>query len=442
MFDNKNPGFFSRLFGRKSAAMFDGMDLENFWDESSDKCEPPTDALIHSVETELGYKLPESYIFLMKHRNGGKPKNHCFVTKDLDTLYISHILSIGREDYSLCGKFGSRFMINEWGYPDTGVTICHSASVGHNIFFLDYSQCGRHGEPRVVYIEQEANYRTTVLADSFEEFIKGLGFFDVEVKSSADTVFLKKCAEVYDGKLVVCKKGYEIKHCPEEVIITEGVTVIDKEAFFQDKDIVRVVCPESVEIIGDNAFSLCEKLEEIVLPKTLRGSLTETFSECTSLKQIDIPNGITKIGEYAFSYCPALKKVTIPDTVKTIESAFGDCNSLRELYIPDSVEVIDAAANIVCCEKLEKVRLPENVRFIFSYDCGYSMFMDCPSLRELIVGDKSYRFYPEKIEAVEVEDYLSDEDIRAMLAIWCGGEKPYAVSDDAIARVKQTLEEY
>ena len=447
MFDKyrqKLGSLLNKVIQEKHADMFESIDLENFWDEGSDKCEPLTNELIRFTQAELGYKLPDSYIYLMKNRNGGKPKNHCFVTKDFNTVYISHILGMSLTDpYALSGKFGSRFMIKEWGYPDTGVVICHSATRGHEAVFLDYSECGRNGEPKVVYIEQEANYRTTLLADSFEEFIKGLGCIDVEVLDTANTWFLKKCAEVYDGKLVVCKKGYEIDQCPKEVVIPDGVTVIDKEAFYKDKNIVKVVCPESVEVIGDRAFFLCEKLEEVILPKTVKDRFKEIFSECTSLKCIDIPHGVTEIGEYTFSYCSALETVTIPDTVKKIENnVFMDCRSLRELYIPDSVEVINASVNIVGCDKLERVRLPENVKFITTDDCGYTMFMDCPSLKELIVGDKSYSFYPGEIETVEVEDYLSDEDIKAMLAIWCKGEKPYAVSDDAIARVKQTLAEY
>ena len=33
--------------------------------------EAPSDELIASVEQELGYKLPASYIWLMKRHNGG-----------------------------------------------------------------------------------------------------------------------------------------------------------------------------------------------------------------------------------------------------------------------------------------------------------------------------------------------------------------------------------
>ena len=165
--------------------MFDNFDFSNFWEESvySRKeyiSDPPSDELIASVEQELGYKLPASYIWLMKQHNGGIPFNTCFpVSKPTswadNHIAITGIFGIGREKaYSLCGELGSQFMIDEWGYPAVGFAICDCAIAGHDMVFLDYRECGPDGEPKVVYIDQEYNYKITPLADNFEEFIRGL----------------------------------------------------------------------------------------------------------------------------------------------------------------------------------------------------------------------------------------------------------------------------
>jgi len=169
----------------EECAMFEGFDFTNFWKDSDyAKKEyigpPPSDELIAEVERELGYKLPASYIWLMKRHNGGVPVNTCFPTKTATSWAEGHvaiegIFGIGREKrYSLCGEFGSKFMIEEWEYPDIGVAICDCPSAGHDMIFLDYRECGPQGEPKVVHIDQEYDYEITPLADTFEEFIRGL----------------------------------------------------------------------------------------------------------------------------------------------------------------------------------------------------------------------------------------------------------------------------
>ena len=61
---------------------FPELDIDQFWDDDELALEEyvdetPSDTLIASVENELGYKLPESYIALMKHHNGGVPYATC-----------------------------------------------------------------------------------------------------------------------------------------------------------------------------------------------------------------------------------------------------------------------------------------------------------------------------------------------------------------------------
>lgn len=160
--------------------MFEGIDLDNFWDDSEYALEnyvsdPPTDALIREVEDELGYRLPASYIYLMKRHNGGIPKRTFCPTGDDFPDMIEGIYGIGKEKpYSLLGEFGTAFWREEWEYPDIGIVIADTPSAGHDMIFLDYSQCGRDGEPRVVCVDQEWDYRVRVLADNFEKFISKL----------------------------------------------------------------------------------------------------------------------------------------------------------------------------------------------------------------------------------------------------------------------------
>jgi hypothetical protein len=164
---------------------FKDFDFSEFWDDDEYALkeyvnDPPSDELIASVESELGYKLPASYIELMKMHNGGIPFKTLFPTAEAtswadDHIAITGISGIGRDKtYSLCGELGSQFMIDEWGYPDFGVYVCDCPSAGHEMVLLDYRKHGKNGEPEVVHVDQESDYKITFLAKDFETFIKGL----------------------------------------------------------------------------------------------------------------------------------------------------------------------------------------------------------------------------------------------------------------------------
>jgi hypothetical protein len=165
---------------------FDGFDFAGFWDDHPYSLEnyvepPPGDALIASIERELGgYQLPAAYIDLARRHNGGLVKRNCHPMKErtgwsADHVAISGLFAIGRTAiHSLAGQLGARFMIEEWGYPPIGIAIADTPSAGHELIMLDYRACGKRGEPQVVYVDQEDDYRIVVVAPDFETFIRGL----------------------------------------------------------------------------------------------------------------------------------------------------------------------------------------------------------------------------------------------------------------------------
>lgn len=165
--------------------MFPDLELDGFWDagEYADATYLggyPTDDVVASVEAGLGFRLPTSYVALMRTRNGGMPRNTCCpapsrTTWAEDHVALSAIMGIGPEkESSLAGRFGSRFFVEEWGYPEIGVYFADCPSAGHDMIAFDYRDCGPDGEPRVVHVDQEAGYRITVLAPDFADFVRAL----------------------------------------------------------------------------------------------------------------------------------------------------------------------------------------------------------------------------------------------------------------------------
>ena len=128
--------------------MFENSDLKDFWNSHEYYAEnyveePLTDEIIAFYENKLGFKLPKSYIQLMKIQNGGAPKKE--------------------------------YWFNEWEYPrNIGIIIADTESGGHDMIYLDYRECGKDGEPKVSVCFQEYDYEVQVLANNFEEFIEML----------------------------------------------------------------------------------------------------------------------------------------------------------------------------------------------------------------------------------------------------------------------------
>lgn len=160
-------------------------DFTGFWHDTSEserrhRCPPPTPETVLAVEDELGYKLPSSYIELMRLHNGGLV-NRCRYRVPApaegcpDTIYITEILGISTEvPYSLCGRFGSSFLIDSRKHKkDIGVAICNTTLPGRALVFLDYRACGRTGEPCVTWADAVEGTEIH-LAHDFAEFVRGL----------------------------------------------------------------------------------------------------------------------------------------------------------------------------------------------------------------------------------------------------------------------------
>lgn len=75
--------------------------------------------------------------------------------------------------------------------------------------------------------------------------------------------------------LLMTADGTRLLHCfsdivpAEEIILPEGVKIVDPFAFHYDYDVERLVLPEGVETIGAMAFAMCPNLTEIVIPASV-----------------------------------------------------------------------------------------------------------------------------------------------------------------------------
>ena len=93
------------------------------------------------------------------------------------------------------------------------------------------------------------------------------------------------------------------------LVISNGVTSIGNDAFFNLNYLETVTIGDDVKTIGEWAFAACY-----------------------SLTDVSLPGGLTAIGEHAFGNCSSLTGITIPSSVISIDStAFNDCTKLTSV---------------------------------------------------------------------------------------------------------------
>ncbi len=153
----------------------------------------------------------------------------------------------------------------------------------------------------------------------------------------------------------------------KKIIVSEGTSEIDYEAFYGCNKLTEVILPDGVEKIEGYAFAKCTSLASINIPNNLTSISHSTFNDCTSLTEIFIPTGVQNIDNSAFRDCTSLTSITIPNSVTNIDNyVFESCNSLTDVYYlgtKDQWENISISdynedltdANIIFCTLEDKV---------------------------------------------------------------------------------------
>ncbi|HGJ4158647.1 TPA: DUF4303 domain-containing protein [Salmonella enterica subsp. enterica serovar Grumpensis] len=168
--------------------MFNSFDLKGFWKDNAESkkdfiSQDTSAEIIQQCEEQLGFKLPDSYITLMKGHNGGILGRDVFQKKDANGKIIKSVIceflnAIGGEKHFSLMSDWSKWIRK--GY-NSGILIgLHMPDSGYGKqYYLDYSLCGPQGEPRVICHTRIWRDNTTQeidfeLAETFESFVKGL----------------------------------------------------------------------------------------------------------------------------------------------------------------------------------------------------------------------------------------------------------------------------
>lgn len=151
---------------------------DDIFDTSTEYTGPAlTDAMVAAAEASLGYKLPASYLGLLRIKNGGSPRRQCFPTRGQswsdNHIRVTILCGIGGRWGIDSPELGSKHLIRQGGFPDVGIFIGWTPTAGHDGILLDYGPRGPAGEPRVIHVDPEGD-DVQILAPDFAAFLGGL----------------------------------------------------------------------------------------------------------------------------------------------------------------------------------------------------------------------------------------------------------------------------
>lgn len=190
-----------------------------------------------------------------------------------------------------------------------------------------------------------------------------------------------------------------------DLVIPNGVTSIERYAFYGLNDVTSVKLPASLTKIGNNAFSCCNGLTEITIPNNVTSIEEGAFTLCSDLTSAVFEDGETTLRLYAkifastplekvyigrisdnntqigpFALAPKLSQVTIGNTVTSLgTNLFSGCTGLTSVHIPNNITFIGSYC-FEGCTKLASIDIPNSVNLI-----GNNCFDGCTGLTSVTI---------------------------------------------------------
>ena len=222
------------------------------------------------------------------------------------------------------------------------------------------------------------------------------------------------CPTLYDG-------WFASPWTLSELVIRDGVTELEQDAFSYHHYLRKVQLPDSLEVIGERAFYDCGWLDEIRIPSSVRSIGDSAFSNC-NLSQFEFTRDsqLETIGDEAFSGCYSLPSIELPSQVRTIgNSAFKNCAWMETIGIGSMVQSIGNNA-FESCWHLKTLILPSGLK-----NYGDHLIDDCVQLETLIVGGSGC---PE-IPSGAFQTSMDDAPLKTIII----GEGVTSIGDEAFA---------
>ena len=124
----------------------------------------------------------------------------------------------------------------------------------------------------------------------------------------------------WGSEICASDHGYKmLQNTITEIIISQGIEILDDSAFFYTMALESVEIPDTVTTIGKCAFLSCGNLKSVTIPGKVRSIGTRAFSNI-ALTEIDIPQSVTTMGTKVFA---GIQSITVNVPFKEGETPEG-----------------------------------------------------------------------------------------------------------------------
>ncbi len=198
-------------------------------------------------------------------------------------------------------------------------------------------------------------------------------FDDRKTAIGNDTV---KSVIVPNGVTTIDKFAFYNCTALKEVVLPDTCTTIDQYAFYGDK-VLQSINLDDVERISDYAFCDCNKLQNVGSTNLAHPYVigAHAFENCTQLARVNLTN-LRRAGVYAFAGCSALRNVYFGESTRVSEFMFYRSGIRSTATVPLIVysDVIPDNA-FSGCGNLVTVELVNDVTYV-----GNNAFSGCTGL--------------------------------------------------------------
>ena len=185
----------------------------------------------------------------------------------------------------------------------------------------------------------------------------------------------------------------------KSVEISDEVTGIGQDAFYQCPVLEYVSIGKGVKYIGDSAFSICKALRQIEIPGNVRKIGVHAFFGCSHIQKVVLHEGIESIGNMAFSVCTDLEEIIFPNSIKCVEGYVFDKSKWQAAHTEDFV-ILGKTLFYYNGAEYHSIRVPEGIEVITSTAFNMRSFYDISfpsSLRYICPRAFRGNHYVEKI---------------------------------------------